>query len=63
MKSQLKAADKSNAQFVLIIGEDEMNTNIFQLKNLKKREQISITTEDLLPFLKDNLKNTKNQIH
>lgn len=62
LKSQLKAADKSNAKYVLIIGEDEINSNIFQLKNLKTREQISLTGEELIPFIKENLKNIKSQL-
>ena len=39
LKKQLKYANKNNIPYVLIVGEDEINTNCFTLKNMKNGEQ------------------------
>jgi len=48
-KSQMKKADASGALFALIIGENELETNSFLLKDLRKSgDQFSYQMEDLL---------------
>ena len=42
MKAAMKSADRSGAQFVVIIGEDELNTKSIVLKNLQSGAQESI---------------------
>ena len=55
-KSQFKKADKSGAEFALIIGEDELLNNKIGLKNLRKsEEQLSIAEADLLTYLHQNI--------
>ena len=55
-KSQFKKADKSGADFALIIGEDELLNNKIGLKNLRKsEEQLSIAEADLLTYLHQNI--------
>lgn len=44
-KAQLKYANKINARFVCIIGEDEIKNNIGILKNMDTGEQINITLD------------------
>lgn len=39
-KNQLKYADKIKAKYVIIIGEDELNKNICQIKNMEKGTQV-----------------------
>lgn len=43
LKSQMKQADKSGAAFVLIVGENELQTNTAILRNMKSQEQITVT--------------------
>lgn len=52
-KSQFKKADKSGAQWAVIIGEDELTTNKISVKNLRKADQAQEqkTYEDLIVFL------------
>lgn len=51
-KSQFKKADKSGADFALIIGEDELINQTIGLKNLRKpEEQLSLAEKDLLTYL------------
>src|SRR3990167_8772361 len=55
-KSQFKKADKSGADFALIIGEDELKNKTIGLKNLRKlEEQISLSEEDLFIYLQQYL--------
>lgn len=51
-KSQFKKADKSGADFALILGEDEVKTSKISIKNLRQEaEQVTIPQQELVPFL------------
>ena len=51
-KSQFKKADKSGADYALIIGEDELLSQTVSLKNLRQsEEQLSIAEKDLVMYL------------
>jgi histidyl-tRNA synthetase len=53
MKSQFKKADKSGAQFALIIGEHEIKTRSISLKNLREDlPQQSLYQDELAEYLK-----------
>ena len=57
-KSQLKRADKSGADYALIMGEDEAAKGQIGLKPLRsKDDQISIALDDLLAQLAEKLIN------
>jgi histidyl-tRNA synthetase len=55
MKKQMQYADKNNIPYVLVIGKDEMSTGMLSLKNMKTGEQKTMTVDDLLPVIKENL--------
>ena len=46
-KAKLKRADRSGAKFALIIGEDELNKQQVQIKDLSTSDQRSIALDDL----------------
>ena len=48
LKKQLKYANKNNIPYVLIVGEDEINTNCFTLKNMKNGEQEKKSIDDII---------------
>ncbi len=48
MKKQMKYADQKDISSVLLIGEEEMNTGILTLKDMKSGEQEKILLADLL---------------
>ncbi len=55
-KSQLKRADKSNAEYALILGEQELDDGRIGLKPLRsKEEQESVALRDLAATLRDRL--------
>ena len=53
MKSQMKKADRSNAKYALIMGDNELDENIVILKDLRENgEQHTITRAELSDFLR-----------
>ena len=53
-KSQFKKADKSGANYAIIIGDDELINNTLSLKNLRSHEdQQTLSEDDLLTYMKN----------
>ena len=42
LKAQIKAADRLNAKFVAILGEDELKDNKINVKNMETGEQVEV---------------------
>ena len=56
IKSQMKKADKSGANIVLILGEDELEKNVITVKNLReKKEQEVVGLDEVVIYLKNNI--------
>ena len=51
MKAQMKQAGKSNANFAIIIGEEEVKNNAVTIKNLENSEQESIAVDKAVDFI------------
>ncbi len=51
MKAQMRNAGKNNANFVVIIGENELNDNKVILKNMRERKQEDIQLDKLVETL------------
>ncbi len=56
MKALMKRANKLNAPFVLIVGENELAENQVILRNMETKEQISLDIDTLIPELTKRLK-------
>ncbi len=54
LKSQFRRADKLSAKWVVIIGENEIKTGLFQLKDMKTGVQKSLTKTELISELTTN---------
>ena len=52
MGKQMGYADKRDIQFTVLAGENEMNSEIFTLKNMKTGDQQKLTFKELQNFLK-----------
>ena len=52
MRSQMRDANKSNAEYVMIIGDDEFNSRTIQLKDLKNGEQEKVDLEKIISYFK-----------
>ena len=55
LKSQMKQANKANARFAFIIGEDELQRDCGSLRNMKDRDveqvEIPLTADDIFKAL------------
>ena len=54
LKGQFKESDNANSKFVIIIGEDEIKTNILTVKNNSTKEEYKINRNEIIKFLKEN---------
>lgn len=55
LKSALRAADKNQATWACILGEDEIAKGQVQIKNLKLSKQDTVAADQILKYLKDKL--------
>jgi histidyl-tRNA synthetase len=66
IKSQMKYANKLDYNFVAVIGDDELNKNIINLKNMQNSKEISFNldtfTRDVYNYLKKSFNNSEFDI-
>ncbi len=55
MKKQFSYANQKNIPFVAVVGEQEIEQNTIQLKNMESGEQQTFKLEDLIAFLKQTI--------
>lgn len=55
MKAQMKAADRLQAKFVLILGETELQQQVAAVKEMATGEQQAVAFSDLVTYLQDKL--------
>lgn len=54
MKKQMGFADKKGIAYVVLIGENEMNTGEITVKDLRKGEQVTVAANNLSQYFLDN---------
>ncbi|HLF67018.1 MAG TPA: ATP phosphoribosyltransferase regulatory subunit, partial [Gammaproteobacteria bacterium] len=54
-KSQFKRADKSGAKFALVLGDDEIRTNVIAVKDLRGDFATQMSIEELVKFFESTL--------
>ena len=47
LKAKMKYADKLEIPYVIVVGEDEVNTGIVKIKNMKTGEQVERNIEEI----------------
>lgn len=52
MKKQMNYANKREIPFVVLVGEQEMNANVYTLKNMNLGEQSKVSLEELIASVK-----------
>jgi len=60
LKKSFEAAAKVGPRYVLFLGENEVQSNTFPLKNQETGEQISVPRSELVARLRELLKNKSN---
>jgi histidyl-tRNA synthetase len=65
LKAQMKDANKLNAQFVIIIGTEELNTNQATLKRMSDglQKRIKFSAKEILKEVKNLSKNNEKSLH
>ncbi|WP_069649403.1 histidine--tRNA ligase [Caloranaerobacter ferrireducens] len=53
IKAQFKYANKLDAKFTLVLGEDELNKGLVKIKNMDTGQQIDIKIEEISKFIKE----------
>lgn len=53
--AQFKIASRKNAKFAIIIGEDEVKTYVYPVKNILTSEQENVEYNDLIEYLTDKI--------
>ena len=48
LKAKMKYADKLDIPYVIVVGEDEVNTGIVKIKNMKTGEQVEKNIEEII---------------
>lgn len=57
LKNQFKKADKSGAEFALILGENEVTTGTISLKSLRENTpQLTLSQTEIINYLKEKMK-------
>ncbi len=55
MKAQMKSADRENARFVILIGEDELAKNVANVKELATGQQEEVPMNEVTKYVKARL--------
>ena len=63
LKAMFKKANKLNAKFALIIGEDEIKTNSIICKDLSSEQQESVGIQDLIDYLDSHIGSDEEHHH
>ena len=53
LKSNFKQSERVSATYNIIIGEDEVKSNILTIKNNETKEEFKVELENLIDFLDD----------
>ncbi|MEJ2545504.1 MAG: histidine--tRNA ligase [Calditrichaceae bacterium] len=56
IKAQMREANRQNARFVLLLGDDELQKKAFSVKLMDQGEQVDIPFDELFEFLTDKSK-------
>ncbi len=55
LKSQMKRADRLGARHVLIVGDEELKQGAAILRNMKTRDQVSVSLDNIVAEVKENI--------
>ncbi len=51
MKAQFKAADRLNAKYVLVLGEDELDKEVINIKDMSTGEQVEVSISEAKDYI------------
>ncbi len=54
VKAQMKYANKINARYSMVLGDDEINAGSAELKNMETGDKVTLPLEEIGKYIKDN---------
>lgn len=57
LKAQMKSADRNQARYTIIIGDDELDRGEVVVRDMQTSEQVPVPIEKVLDYIKEGLKN------
>lgn len=61
--SNFKQATRFNTKFIVIIGDEEINSNMITIKNNKTKEEYHVPTSELIAFFDENIEEDEQHEH
>ena len=61
IKGNFKQADRLNAKFIILVGEEEQETKILTVKNNETKEEYKIKEEDIIEFFDEHLEGEEHE--
>ena len=55
LKSNFKQSERLGAKYIIIVGEEEVKTNILTLKDNETKEEFKVSKEELINFLDERI--------
>ncbi|MCA0969974.1 histidine--tRNA ligase [Halobacillus litoralis] len=55
MKAQFKSADRLNAKYVLVLGDQELENNVINVKTMETGDQQEISLDEIIDYMKKQL--------
>ncbi|MDV2887610.1 His/Gly/Thr/Pro-type tRNA ligase C-terminal domain-containing protein, partial [Alkalihalophilus pseudofirmus] len=52
IKAQFKAADRLNAKYVAVLGDDELKNNVINVKDMATGEQVEVALDSLVEYFR-----------
>ncbi len=59
IKSNFKQADRLNSKYVIIIGENEISSNILTIKNNQTKDEFKVSIDELITFFDENIEDSE----
>ncbi|ERN55008.1 histidine--tRNA ligase [Alkalihalophilus marmarensis] len=59
MKAQFKAADRLNVRYTAILGDNELNENRINVKNMETGEQVEVALDTFITYMKEQVEGGK----
>lgn len=60
VRAQFKAADRLSAKYVVILGEDELNKNVVNVRTMETGDQEEVAIDDLVKYMASKIKRRKD---
>ena len=61
--SNFKQADRFNTKFIVIVGEEEINSGMLTIKNNKTKEEYHVPNSELITFFDENVEEDEQHEH